>query len=109
MFPEAFNQTLSFHPNLKNILGDGIYGCRWITDLVAGNHATPYFLPHSNVTFKSKGAAGWYDMLFSLWKDPQRWLEVYHMRSISETVKTIVKRRFGAAARGNGLNRRMRD
>ena len=99
MFPDAFGQTLSCHPNLENVLGDGIYGCRWITDLVSGNHATPYFLPRSNVTFKSKGAAGWYDMLFSLWKDPQGWLEYYHMRSISETVNSMVKCRFGAPLR----------
>jgi len=63
MFPEAFGQTLSCHPGLKNVLGDGIYGCRWIINLVSENHATPYVLPRSNVTFKSKGALGWYDML----------------------------------------------
>ena len=105
MFPEAFGQTLDCHPHLDGILGDGIYGCRWITDLVSGNHATPHFLPRSNVTFKSKGALGWYDMLYSLWEDPQGWLEEYHMRSISETVNSMVKCRFGAHAWGNGLNR----
>ena len=105
MFPEAFGQTLDCHPNLNGVLGDGIYGCRWITDLVSGNHATPHFLPRSNVTFDSIGATGWYDMLYSLWEDPQGWLEEYHMRSISETVNSMVKCRFGAAARGNGLNR----
>lgn len=99
MFPEAFHQTLSSQPNLENVLGDGIYGCRWITNLVSRNHATPYFLPRSNVTFKSKGSAGWYDMLFSLWDDPQNWLGEYHMRSISETVNSMVKCRFGAPLR----------
>lgn len=99
MFPEAFDQTLCCHPNLENVLGDGIYGCRWITDLVSANHATPYFLPRSNVTFKSKGALGWYNMLYSLWEDPQGWLEEYHKRSISETVNSMVKRRFGAPLR----------
>ncbi|NOQ32613.1 MAG: hypothetical protein GQ567_00220 [Methanosarcinales archaeon] len=99
MFPEAFGQTFNYHPHLDGILGDGIYGCRWITDLVSGNRATPYFLPHSNVTFKSKGALGWYDMLYSLWEDPQKWLEEYHMRSISETVNSMVKCRFGAPLR----------
>ena len=82
LFPDAFDQTLCYHPNLENVIGDGIYGCRWITDLVSANHATPYFLPRSNVTFKSKGALGWYDMLFSLWGGPQGWLEGYHMRSL---------------------------
>ena len=99
MFPEAFGQTLDCHPNLNGVLGDGIYGCRWITNLVSENNATPHFLPRSNVTFKSKGALGWYDMLYSLWEDPQGWLEEYHMRSISETVNSMVKCRFGAPLR----------
>ena len=58
MFPEAFGQTLDCHPNLNGVLGDGIYGCRWITDLVSENNATPHFLPRSNVTFKSIGRRG---------------------------------------------------
>ncbi len=99
MFPEAYNQTLGCHPNLENVLGDGIYGVRWITDLVSGYNVTPYFLPRSNVTFKSKGYSGWYDMLFSLCNEPQNWLEEYHMRSISETVNSMVKCRFGNTLR----------
>ena len=80
---------LKNYPNLKNVLGDGIYACRWITDLVSKSNVIPYFLPKSNVTFQSKGFAGWYDMLFSLWNDTQRWLEQYHIRSISETVNSM--------------------
>lgn len=95
MFPEAYNQTLDYHPNLEKVLGDGIYGVRKITDLVSEDNATPYFLPRSNVTFKSKGYSGWYEMLFSLCNDTQNWLEEYHMRSISETVNSMVKCRFG--------------
>ena len=99
LFPEAFDQTLDCHPNLDGVLGDGIYGCRWVTNLVSENNVTPYFLPRSNVTFKSKGALGWYDMQYLLWEDPQEWLEEYHMRSISETVNSMVKCRFGAPLR----------
>jgi len=99
MFPEAYYQTLQNCPNLENVLGDGIYGVRWITDIVSKSNVTPYFLPRSNVTFQSKGFAGWYDMLFSLWNDPQLWLEHYHMRSISETVNSMVRCRFGAPLR----------
>ena len=87
LFPEAFEQTLNCHSNVQNVLGDGIFACRWITDMVSRNHAIPYFLPRSNVTFKSKGYAGWYYMLYSLWENPHEWLKDYHMRSISETVK----------------------
>jgi transposase len=99
MFPEAYYQTLQSYPNLENALGDGIYGIRWITEIVSKSNVTPYFLPRSNVTFQSKGFAGWYDMLFSLWNDPQQWLEQYHMRSISETVNSMIRCRFGAHLR----------
>jgi len=99
MFPDVYYQTLQNYPNLENALGDGIYSARWITDMVSKSNVTPYFLPKSNVTFQSKGFAGWYDMLFSLWDAPQRWLEQYHMRSISETVNSMVKCRFGGTLR----------
>ena len=99
MFPDVFEQTLHCNPNLENVLGDGIYACRWITNLVSINSATPYFLPRRNVTFKSKGFAGWNNMLYSLWGEPQEWLGHYHMRSISETVNSMVKCRFGGPIR----------
>ena len=99
LFPEAYFQTLQNYPNLENVLGDGIYASRWITDLVSKTQLTPYFLPKSNVTFQSKGFSGWYDMLYSLWDGPKKWLEQYHMRSISETVNSMVKCRFWATLR----------
>ena len=99
MFPEVFEQTLQCNPDMMNALGDGIYGIRWITDLVSTNGVTPYFLPRSNVTFRSKGFAGWSDMLYSIWEDMQEWLKHYHMRSISETVNSMVKARFGSPLR----------
>ena len=66
LFPEDFDQTLCCHPNPDNVLGDSIYGCRRITDVVLENNVTPYFLPRSNVTFKSKGARGWHYMQYLL-------------------------------------------
>ncbi|MBC2708538.1 MAG: hypothetical protein HF975_08115 [ANME-2 cluster archaeon] len=60
---------------------------------------SPYFLPRSDSTFRSKGFAGWSDMLYSIWEDPQEWLEYYHMRSILEKVNSMVMARFGAPIR----------
>jgi len=96
MFPDVFQQTLSSHPGMSDALGDGAFAARWITNLVWGSHVVPYFMPRRNVTFMSKGFAGWAPMLHALWKDPQRWLATYHKRSIAETVNSMVKARFGA-------------
>jgi hypothetical protein len=68
IFPEAFEQTLYCNPNLMNVLGDGIYAYRWITNLVSINNTTPYFLLHSNVIFKivvSLSVSGILSALFS--------------------------------------------
>lgn len=106
MFPEVFRQAVVNNPNIENFLGDGIFSCRWLTDLVSGHDITPYFLPRRNVTFKSKGFAGWNDMLHLLHDDPQGWLEEYHMRSISETVNSMIKCRFGSPLRKRLDNRK---
>ena len=95
MFPEVFQQTKSLHPDMKEMLGDGIYSARWLVDLVSRNEVKPYFLPKSNVTFRSKGFFGWWDMVSSLHENPQDWMKHYHMRSISETVNSMVECRFG--------------
>ncbi len=97
----AGRSTYQFEVNEKRgiIQIDGINGCRWITVLVSTNQLTPYFLPRSNVTFRSKEFAGWSDMLYSIWEDMQEWLKHYHMRSISETVNSMVKARFGSPLR----------
>jgi hypothetical protein len=50
---------------------------------------------------------GWYDMQYLLWEDPQEWLEEYHELSISKTVNSMVKYRFGTHTWGTGLIRRM--
>ena len=98
LFPEVYQQTISSHPQMKEILGDGAYAARWIVDMVSSN-ATPYFMPPRNVTFKAKGYRGWWEMLSGLLDDPHEWLTHYHMRSISETVSSMVKCRFGATLR----------
>jgi transposase len=99
MFPGAFHQTQSVHPDMSAALADGALAARWITNLVWGNHVVPYFMIRRNAMFRSLGFAGWAPMLHALRKDPQQWLRTYHMRSIAETVNSMIKARFGAPLR----------
>jgi len=71
MFPEVFEQTLQCNSGMMNAFGDGIYGSRWITDLASTNCITTFFLHRSNVTFRSKGFAGWSDKLYLIWEETQ--------------------------------------
>ena len=66
-----------------------------LRSIVSEKGVTPYFMPKTNVTLRSKGFTGWRPMLGSLYNNPQNWLEQYHMRSISETVNSMIKIRFG--------------
>ena len=91
MFPEVFAQAIDNHPNMEQILGDGIFATRPICKVVGQYGVTPRFLPRRNVTFKRKGVKTWFEMLWSLSEEPQEWLSEYHMRSISETGYSMLK------------------
>lgn len=93
LFPEVFAQAIESHPNMEQMLGDGIFATRPICKEVGQHGITPRFLPRRNVTLKRKGVKAWVDMLWDLSKDPQKWLSEYHMRSISETGYSMLKRR----------------
>jgi transposase len=92
-FREVVEKTLLNCPMFDTLYGDGIYANRIVCGLLEQTNIAPYFLPKSNVTFRSKGVPLWKNMLYSLAENPQRWLESYHNRSISETGNSMLKRR----------------
>jgi transposase len=92
-FRQVVEQTIANCPSFEVLHGDAIYANRVACGLLAQQQLTAYFLPKSNVTFKSKGVPAWKSMLYSLVENPQRWLECYHERSISETANSMLKRR----------------
>ena len=92
-FKGVVEDTLSNCPGFDTLFGDGIYANRVACALLETPKVTPFFLPKSNATFRSKGVPLWKSMLYSLAEDPQKWLECYHDRSISETGNSMLKRR----------------
>lgn len=92
LFPIVFTQAINNHQGMEKILGDGIFGVRWICRLVGQNGVIPRFLPRRNVRFKAKGVYEWTEMLLALFKDPQGWLRDYHIRSNSEAVFSMLER-----------------
>ena len=61
--------------------------------------AIPRIYPKEGLTLKMRGSSAWTEMLLTLINDPQKWLEEYHCRSISETVNSTFKRDFPAPLR----------
>jgi hypothetical protein len=92
LFPEAMAQTVLNHPNAEMMVGDGAFGNRHICKLVGSYGLILRALPHRGFTLKRKGVKEWVDMLWALSRDPNKWLAGYHMRSISETGYSMLKR-----------------
>lgn len=92
-FSNVMEQTFSNCPSFDTLAADGLYANRVVCALLEEHGITPYLLPKSNVTFKPKGVLLWKRMLRDLITDPQKWLESYHDRSISESGNSMLKRR----------------
>ena len=92
-FENILNQTLNNCPNFDTLSADRLYANRAICTLLGDHDITPYLLPKSNATFRSHSVPLWKYMLYSLVIDPQKWLENYHDRSVSETGNSMLKRR----------------
>ena len=65
-----------------------------ICSTVDGYGITPYFLPKTNATFRAKSVVPWKTMLYRFIDDTQYWMEQYNMRSISESVNSMMKRKM---------------
>jgi len=94
MLPGVLSQTRINCPGMKAALGDALYSTRNACLMVAASGARPYFFPKVNSIFMSHGVPSWKEMMYEFVDDPQRWLSIYHMRSISETANSMDKRRF---------------
>lgn len=92
-FPNSMRQTHLNIPNLAIVVGDTLYACRSVCKQVSNYGAALYSLPKSNCTLKSYGVRDWKRMVYGLILDPQGFLEIFHNRSISETVNSMMKRR----------------
>ena len=98
-FPAIMAQTAEMCPSMEVMLGDALYSSRNTCSTVDSYGVKSYFLPKSNVTFKAKGVESWERMLYDFMNNTQEWLENYHMRSISETVNSMIKSKMPSKIR----------
>jgi hypothetical protein len=75
------------------------YGTRRATAMIRRSGIRAYFLPKTNATFHAKGVESWKTMLYSFIDDTQEWLAEYHMRSLSESVNSMLKRKMPVKVR----------
>ena len=99
MFPGIMSQTYGLCPGIEEMLGDALYSNRKMCSITQSYGIDQYFLPKTNATFRAKGVASWKAMLYDFTDNTQEWLEHYHMRSISECVNSMMKRKMPAKIR----------
>ena len=99
MFPEIIEQTVKMCPQIEVMFGDALYSNRKICSITEGYGIRPYFLPKTNATFRAKGVESLKAMLYSFVDNTQEWLAKYHMRSISESVNSMMKRKMPVKVR----------
>ena len=92
-FEEVFRSTVRLHPEARIQLGDGLYAARWVVGRVAEAGMVSRFLPRRDVTLKCLGEPAWPKSLWGLVKEPQDWLEEYHLRSRVESFWGALKAR----------------
>jgi transposase len=95
-FPYLLARTKELHPDLRMVVGDGLYAGRPQTTLVAEAGAVSRFLPRRNLALKRLGSKGWVPMLMEMVRDPQKWFGEYYQREAAEAGFSMVKNRKGA-------------
>jgi transposase len=93
-FPSIMSQTMDLAPGIEEMLGDALYSNRKMCSITQSYGIDQYFLPKTNASFRAKGVASWKAMLYDFADNTQSWLEHYHMRSISECVNSMMKRKM---------------
>ena len=98
-FPVIMARTAELCPSMDTMLGDALYISRDACYLVDSYGVRSYLFPKRNVTFDAKGVPSWEMMLYDFVNNTQEWLETYHMRSISESVNSMIKRKMPSKIR----------
>ena len=88
------NELMEIYEELDLFAGDAAYLSRENCDLIEFYGGTPRIYPKINSSVKQRGSKVWTQMLLAFITDPQKWLEEYHTRSISESGNSVIKRRF---------------
>jgi len=99
-------ETSAIYEQIDSVTADAMYLSKDNCTAIANAGGVPYIFPKENTQLNQKGSMAWKKMLLALIDDPQKWLEEYHMRSISESVNSVWKRKYTRPLARKGDDRR---
>jgi len=94
-----FEHLIKHLPELGCTFGDKAYPSRSNYQLVADKNGIPYLCFKDNATNKAKGKTAWIINIRKYKNDKETWMNVYHLRSIVESVFSSIKKRWGSFLR----------
>ena len=96
---KEFENLIKYIPELGATFGDKAYPSRSNYQLVADKNGVPYLCFRDNATNKAKGRSAWIIHIRKYKNDKETWMDIYHLRSIVESVFSSIKRRWGSFLR----------
>ncbi|MFQ6128435.1 MAG: transposase, partial [Thermoplasmata archaeon] len=81
-------------PELGKVFADKAYSSRINCQIVFDRKGIPYIRFKDNATAKSKRYPAWRKSFQEFKNDPEKWLAIYHLRSIIESIFSSIKRRW---------------
>lgn len=92
-FQPLLNHTAERYNTINLVCADSAYLSRNNCKAVGTAGGIPRIYPKRGIKINKRGSKEWTNMLTALTRNPQKWLEDYHHRSISETCNSTVKQR----------------
>jgi transposase len=93
---KEFDKLIEPIGELGLVAGDKAYSSRENCELVVSKQGKPYLYFKTNARSLAKGSPGWNTSFREFKEEQEEWLEVYHLRSLIESVFASIKRRFGS-------------
>ena len=91
---KEFKRLINALPTIAKALGDKAYSSRKNCTLVVTHGGKPYLMFKENATGRTKGSPAWKISFHEYKKNPKAWKDVYHLRSIVESVFSSIKKRW---------------
>ena len=93
---KEFRKLVNSLPKIAKALGDKAYSSRKNCEIVAKRGGEPFLIFKENATGRSKGSSAWKISFQKYKKNPKAWKDIYHLRSIIESVFSSIKKRWNS-------------
>ncbi len=91
-----FEALMKGLPQVGNVTGDKAYSSRKNCKVVVSKGGKPYLCFKTNATGKAHGSPAWKQSFYEFKENEETWMEVYHLRSIVESVFSSLKKRWNS-------------